>query len=209
MPPVTPDIPENDSVMHDQSDELVSYQHKIKIKKEDLNTILNTFLVCPDTNVPTPPLSQAPIEGIKVSKDASQCYGSQTDPLPFIAPPTRDYDLTILVKELGWYKYIQSTDRPLSWLSQVVEGYLKQIQTEESNMTRYTLCSLKNYPIVTGDSFKIYQEQQSFNRARLQLTKFIAICLHQVVTFLPDVLPDLGYVCLFAAATMSQVFNIP
>lgn len=82
-------------------------------------------------------------------------------------PPTKDRDIPVWVKKLGWYGHLQefcdSDDEekrtcllemaaapktgPLSQLSQVVEAYLKQVQAEESQVSRFILCSLMNYPM--------------------------------------------------------------
>ena len=96
-----------------------------------------------------------------------QQHGSRISLTPSVAPPIRDRDLPILVKELGWYPHLQqycedagkrdqlmkmvalpkAQDKPLSQLSHVVEAYLRQIQDEESLLTRLTKRSLMNYPL--------------------------------------------------------------
>jgi hypothetical protein len=96
-----------------------------------------------------------------------QQYGHETNSTLSMTRPTGDRDFPILVKKLGWNKYLQEycvnaekralligmatlpskKDDPLHQLSQVVKAYLEQIREEEHLVNRQTLRSLMCYPM--------------------------------------------------------------
>jgi hypothetical protein len=96
-----------------------------------------------------------------------QQHGDQANITPSVAPPTRDRDLPIFVKKLGWYEYLEvycedkekrtkliemtalphEQDGCLFRLPKVIEAYLNQIQREEGEVTRRTRRSLMSYPM--------------------------------------------------------------
>jgi hypothetical protein len=96
-----------------------------------------------------------------------QQHGDEANITPSVAPPTRDRDLPILVKKLGWYEYLEvycedkakrtkliemtalphEQDGCLFRLPKVIEAYLNQIQREETKVTRLTRHCLMKYPM--------------------------------------------------------------
>lgn len=54
-----------------------SNQHNMTIRPQDMNLITENFDICPDTNIAPPIYPCAPVEGIKIEKNALECQECQ------------------------------------------------------------------------------------------------------------------------------------
>ncbi|KAH9025798.1 hypothetical protein EDB85DRAFT_1893713 [Lactarius pseudohatsudake] len=85
----------------------------------------------------------------------------------------------------------------------------------------YQICETKKHgeagsadqAAVVAEQARVWEILAQFTpKDQVNLDETATVCMQSLtcgVTFLPDVVPDLGHVCLFAAATTSQVFSIP